>query len=180
MRWFHLLWYIISFSIASYIACNGVRVVDCSLTRRSNNGELHVLNFFINSLHEFQNEIDELLLLVLCQVFLCDKEAEVVFGFCWLSPHNLELIGSQSEETLQHICKQRFNFILLNAERNTATVHRGLDQARLELITADSDFAHQQLFAVTKLDLGVGLSLDFLRRHESQTETCIKCVSDRL
>ena len=47
-----------SFLIDNIVVCHRVGVVGGSLTGRVDDRKLHVLDFFIDALDEFQNEID--------------------------------------------------------------------------------------------------------------------------
>ena len=136
----------------------------------SNDGELHVIDFLVDTLDEFKDKVYELLLLVLHQVLICNQEA-VVVPIDRLLSQNLELISTEREEALEHVSEEDFDLLVLLYRYGYADgVHRGFNEALFLIRLRYSEWVHEELGVVLELDLRVGLSLDELRWEVPEVE----------
>lgn len=106
------------------VVCNRVLEVLCCESSTVINIQSHLVNFLLNSSNEFEDEVDQLFLLVLLQVVFTDQETEVVTLMGWLLAEDLEFVSSERQKLLKHGDEKFLEVVaLMNLDRNTDTVY---------------------------------------------------------
>jgi hypothetical protein len=114
--------------ISKWVICDGIREICSCETRLSDDGKLHVVDFLVDTLNEFKDEVDNFLLFVLQEVLISYQKA-VVVAINRFFAQDLKFVSTQREKTIQHVGEQNFNLLIfLDANADTHGVDRSLDQ----------------------------------------------------
>ena len=91
-------------ALRSLVVCDGVGKATGRDSALVDDCQLHLRDLLVNALDEFQDEVNQVFLFVLLEVVFRDQEAEIILvRIGRYTSHNLELVRSEREETLDHV-----------------------------------------------------------------------------
>ena len=162
------------------VVCQGVGVEGRRHSAIVDHQQLHLGDFALEALNEFEDKVDELFFLEAGEVVVPDQEREVVAGVRRFFAQDFELVRAKRHESFQELGEEHFDLGgLLDAQGYADGVDARLDQAVLLGALVDLDRVQEQLTVVLELDLRVHLSLDQGRGLPAEVEHGEQGVADR-